>query len=80
MEINNITLYILFGVTGFIIGFFLGRIIHKKHGKVKDGIVLIESDDEEDKDIIRFIFNIELDDIKAKKELVFGVDNRTRHS
>ena len=80
MGINEIIWYIISGFSGLGIGIFLGAIFRKNAHRKKDGTVLIEPSTEEDKDVIRLIFNIELDDIKSKKELIFSVDNRTEQS
>lgn len=80
MGINEIIWHIVFGFSGFGIGIFFGLIFRKNTHKNKDGTVLIEPSAEEDKDVIRLIFDIELEDIKAKKELIFGVDNRSGRS
>lgn len=80
MGINEIIWYIVFCFSGLGIGIFFGVMFRKNTHRKKDGTVLIEPSAEEDKDVIRLIFDIELDDIKSKKELVFGVDNRTGQS
>lgn len=80
MGINEIIWHIIFGFSGLGIGIFFGMIFRKNTHKNKDGTVLIEPSTEEDKDVIRLIFDIELEDIKAKKELIFSVDNRTGQS
>lgn len=54
------------------LGFIIGRFGLKKH---IDGTVVIEQTEDGERDRIRFVLDLELDEIKAKTQLVFKVEN-----
>lgn len=60
-------------ILGFIIAFFLGVLIGKKTSGRKnfDGTLVIGK--EEDREQFRFIFDVELEDLREKHELVMRI-------
>lgn len=54
------------------IGFVIGRLSLKKH---IDGTVVLEQTEDGERDRIRFVLDMELDEIKDKTQLVFKVEN-----
>lgn len=73
MEYYYICLYFLFFIIGFGIGFIFRFLFQKK--KKYDGSIVIEKS-AEDKETIRIIFDVELDDLKAKHDVSFKIDNQ----
>ena len=56
----------------FLIGLLAGLYFKKKKA---DGTVVIEMSEDNERERIRFVLDIELDDIKSRKELLFKVEN-----
>ncbi len=54
------------------IGFIIGRFGLKKN---IDGTVVLEQTEDGERDRIRFVLDLELDEIKDKTQLVFKVEN-----
>lgn len=65
-----ILICIIFICLGF--GFVIGRFGLKKH---IDGTVVIEQTEDGKRDRIRFVLDLELDEIKSKTQLVLKVEN-----
>lgn len=69
----------LFAIIGMILcllmGFIFGRFgMVKKH----QGIIAVElSDDGEEREIVRFILPLQLDEIKTRQQIIFKVENNT---
>lgn len=55
----------------------LAIIFKKKKAETEDGIIVFEASEDGERDLVRFILNIELDDMKTKKQLVFKVEDHT---
>ncbi len=53
-------------------GFLIGRFGMKR---TYDGDIIIEPTEDTDRDAIRFVLNLELDEIEKKQHLVFKVRN-----
>lgn len=70
---DNILWTIIVGVLSFFIGFIFAKIFYKKH---YDGAILIENG-EEDRELMRWVLDMELDEIKEKKIIVFKVEDQT---
>lgn len=73
MEYYYICLYLMFLIIGFGIGFIFRFLFRKK--KKYDGTIVIEKS-AEDKETIRIIFDVELDDLKTKHDVSFKIDNQ----
>lgn len=54
-------------IIGCLIGYFAGR-------EKQDGTIIIETTEDE-RERIRFVLDLELDDIKEKKKVIFLVEN-----
>ena len=64
--------YWLILIFTIIVCFFIGRFsVNNKY----DGNVFIEPTEDEDRDRIRFVLEMELDDIKKMKKITFKVNN-----
>jgi len=63
-------------ILGFIVAFFLGWLIGKKTAEHKkfDGTLIIG--EEEDREQFRFIFDVELEDLREKHELVMRIQKK----
>lgn len=73
MDYYYICLYFMFLIIGFGIGFIFRFLFRKK--KKYDGTIVIEKS-AEDKETIRIIFDVELDDLKTKYDVSFKIDNQ----
>lgn len=71
---NDIYIMILTGLLAFIIGFLLGRQFSKPD---KNGIIVIEPTEDGERERIRFVLDLDLDDIKEKHSITFSVDNHS---
>lgn len=65
-----------FGV--FFIGYFVGKYLG--NGKAKAGTIRIEPTEDGERESFGFIFDIDFEDLKAKKQVVFLVENRSKNS
>ena len=54
------------------LGFIFGRFMLKRH---RDGSVVIEMTEDRERERVRFVLDLELDEIKYKKQLVLKVEN-----
>lgn len=57
----------------FLSGWLIGKMGHKR-----DGIIRIETNEDGSRDVIRFILNLDLDDIRKHKSLVFKVEDLSK--
>lgn len=71
---TNIWLCIVFVLGGIGIGYSLCLIFHHE---TTDGLIVIESTDEEDHERICFNLNMDLDEIKKQQKLIFEVKDET---
>lgn len=62
---------------GVIFAFFLGWRFAKTH---HDGTIRIEVNEDGSRDVVRFILNLDLDDIRKHKSLVFKVEDLSQKS
>ncbi len=61
-------------VVAFFIGWIFGKIISgRKAGKKPDGTLFIEQN--EDRDVYRWVFNEELEDFRNRKQLTISVEH-----
>ncbi len=63
---------IMAAIISFVVGFAIGRIRRKQKS---DGQIFVEPTEETDRERIRFVLNIELDDIVKKQQILFDVKN-----
>lgn len=75
MSIEHKLLYIV--IFAFI--FFSGWIIGKM-SREKSGVIRIESNEDGSRDVIRFILNLDLDDIRKEKAILFKVEDLSQNS
>ena len=55
-----------------LIGFIFGRFMLKRH---RDGSVVIELTEDKERERVRFVLDLDLDEIKYKNQLVLKVEN-----
>lgn len=75
MSIEHKLLYV--AVFAFI--FFSGWIIGKM-SREKGGTIRIETNEDGSRDVIRFILNLDLDDIRKEKTISFKVEDLSQNS
>ena len=71
MEIKWVLIFIVAIVFSFIFGWALSKHLNKKSN---DGMIFIEPTEDGERERIRFVLNMELDDIKKKTFLIFKVN------
>ena len=71
MEIKWVLIFIVAIVFSFIFGWALSKYLNKKSN---DGMIFIEPTEDGERERIRFVLNMELDDIKKKMFLIFKVN------
>lgn len=72
MEVER-AIFIAAMVVGiFLIGFLAGKSIRKNQC---DGTIFIEPTEDPNRDRVRFVLDLELDDIRKRKRLIFLVQN-----
>lgn len=54
------------------LGFMFGRFMLKRH---RDGSVVIELTEDKERERVRFVLDLDLDEIKYKNQLVLKVEN-----
>ena len=59
-------------IVSLVFGFIFGRFGIKKH---HDGAVDIERTEDGERERIRFVLDLDLDEIKGKSQLILGVEN-----
>ena len=62
---------VILNFLSLVFAFFLGFRFAKAH---HDGVIRIETNEDGSRDAIRFILNLDLDDIRKRKSLVFKVE------
>lgn len=70
--LNNYLIIIAATIISFGIGFIIGRI---STSKKSDGVIFVEPTEDADRERIRFVLNLELDDIVKRNQLLFEVKN-----
>lgn len=70
--INNYWLFFVIMAAALAFGFIFGRI--SKRNK-EDGIIFIEMTEDRERERVRFVLGMGLDEIKKKSQLVFKVNN-----
>lgn len=66
-------------VAVFVVVFFSGWIIGKM-SREKGGIIRIETNEDGSRDVIQFILNLDLDDIRKEKTILFKVEDLSQNS
>ena len=72
MEVENIIIIVVLIVGWFIGGIVVGKNIRKNQC---DGTIFIEPTEDPNRDRVRFVLDLELDDIRKRKRLIFMVQN-----
>ena len=62
---------------GMFLAFFLGWKFAKKHF---DGVIRIETNEDNTREAVRFILNMDLDQIREEKQIVFKVEDLSKNS
>lgn len=68
---------IVLDIFGVIFAFFLGWKFAKTH---HEGIVRIETNDDDTRDVIRFILDFDLDWVRTQKSISFKVEDLSQNS
>lgn len=66
--------YLILGlviITSLVLGFIFGRFLKRQH----NGVIVIGLSEDGEREQVRFILDLDLDEIKNRKELVLGVEN-----
>lgn len=73
---DRLWLFIVLWILGVVIGYLLARIFH---GDKPNGFIVVEpvEDEEEDRERIRFMLDMDLDTIKLQRKLIFQVEDKT---
>ncbi len=79
MEVTMIICISISAICAYLLGFLTGRRIRKSQC---DGTIFIEPTEDPNRDRVRFVLNLELDDIRKKKRLIFDVtaDSHSQNS
>ena len=72
MEVESIIVIVVLVVGWFIAGIIVGKSIRKDQC---DGTIFIEPTEDPNRDRVRFVLDLELDDIRKRKRLIFLVQN-----
>ena len=72
MEVESIIVIVVLVVGWFIAGVKVGKNIRKNQC---DGTIFIEPTEDPNRDRVRFVLDLELDDIRKRKRLIFLVQN-----
>ena len=72
MEVKYAIVIAVLVVGWFIAGIIVGKSIHKDQC---DGTIFIEPTEDPNRDRVRFVLDLELDDIRKRKRLIFLVQN-----
>ena len=72
MEVESIIIIVVLVVGWFIAGIIVGKSIRKNQC---DGTIFIEPTEDPNRDRVRFVLDLELDDIRKRKRLIFLVQN-----
>lgn len=70
MEVTMIICIAISAICAYLLGFLTGRRIRKSQC---DGTIFIEPTEDPNRDRVRFVLGLELDDIRKKRRLVFNV-------
>lgn len=72
MEVERAIFIAVVVIGVFLIGFLVGKSIRKNQ---YDGTIFIEPTEDPNRDRVRFVLDLELDDIRNRKRLIFLVQN-----
>lgn len=72
MEVESIIVIAVLVIGWFIVGIIVGKSIRKDQC---DGTIFIEPTEDPNRDRVRFVLDLELDDIRKRKRLIFLVQN-----
>ena len=72
MEVESIIVIAVLVIGWFIAGIIVGKNIRKDQC---DGTIFIEPTEDPNRDRVRFVLDLELDDIRKRKRLIFLVQN-----
>lgn len=72
MEVKSIIVIAVLVIGWFIAGIIVGKSIRKSQC---DGTIFIEPTEDPNRDRVRFVLDLELDDIRKRKRLIFLVQN-----
>ena len=72
MEVKSIIVIAVLVIGWFIAGIIVGKSIRKDQC---DGTIFIEPTEDPNRDRVRFVLDLELDDIRKRKRLIFLVQN-----
>lgn len=72
MEVEYVVVIAVLVIGWFIAGIIVGKFIRKNQC---DGTIFIEPTEDPNRDRVRFVLDLELDDIRKRKRLIFMVQN-----
>lgn len=72
MEVEYVVVIAVLIIGWFIAGIIVGKSIRKDQC---DGTIFIEPTEDPNRDRVRFVLDLELDDIRKRKRLIFMVQN-----
>jgi len=75
MSIEYKLLYVAIVVSIFFSGWIIGKM-----SREKGGIIRIETNEDGSRDVIRFILDLDLDDIRKEKTILFKVEDLSQNS
>ena len=75
MSLEHKLLYIAVFAFIFFSGWLIGKMSREKGGTIR-----IETNEDGSRDVIRFILNLDLDDIRKEKEILFRVEDLSKKS
>lgn len=75
MSIEHKLLYVAVFVFIFFSGWIIGKMSREKGGTIR-----IETNEDGSRDVIRFILNLDLDDIRKEKAILFKVEDLSQNS
>lgn len=75
MSIEHKLLYVAVFAFIFFSGWLIGKMSREKGGTIR-----IETNEDGSRDIMRFILNLDLDDIRKEKEILFRVEDLSKKS
>ena len=70
---NEYLIWVSVIVASLALGYIFGKLLTKKHS---DGSVVLEMTEDGERERVRFVLDLDLDDLEDRKEITLKIDNR----
>lgn len=65
-------IYTAITVVALLIGYIFGHFVFRKH---QDGTIVIEMSEDRERERVRFVLELDLDELKDRKQITLGIEN-----